>query len=295
MLSEGDGSADDVASPLGRFRELARRWGVTTSEPFETDGSLVAFGHRGADAVVLKVVKNPGDEWKSGDVLRAFGGRGVVRALEQVEGAVLLQRLRPGISLSTVTLAGRDDEATSVLADVIAAMAPSAPPEWCPTVGDWGRGFRWYAESGDTQVPRSLVARAADIHAELCASQRSPRLLHGDFQHYNVLADDDRGWVAIDPKGVVGERECELAAALRNPADNPETFAKPDIVARRVTLLCDRLRLDADRTLRWAYALGVLSAIWHVEDGYAVDESNVPLKLVRAVAEIVDVGLSARE
>jgi streptomycin 6-kinase len=285
-LSEGDGSAHDITLPLDRCRELAGRWGVTIDEPFETNSSLVAFGLRGADAVVLKVVKNSGDEWKSGEVLHAFGGRGMVRALEHVEGALLLERLRPGTPLSTLTVAGRDDEATSILADVIAAMAPSNPPAWCPTVADWGRGFRWYVDSGDTQLSPSLVARAAEMHAELCASQRSTRLLHGDLQHYNVLADDHRGWVAIDPKGVIGEVECELAAALRNPADNPETFAKPKIVARRVTVLCNRLGLDADRALRWAYALGVLSAVWYVEDGYVVDESNVPLRLVRAVAEI---------
>jgi len=277
-LTEGDGSRDDVASPRDRCRELASRWGVTIEEPFETDSSLVAFGRRGADAVVLKVVKNACDEWRSGDVLRAFDGRGMVRALEHVEGAVLLERLRPGTPLSTVTVAGRDDEATSILADVIAAMSPADAPPWCPTVADWGRGFRWYVESGDTQLAPDLVARAAEMHAELCSSQRSARLLHGDFQHYNVLADDDRGWLAIDPKGVVGEVECELAAALRNPADNPETFADPHIVSRRVTLLCDRLGLNADRTLRWAYALGVLSAVWHVQDGYALDASNVPGK-----------------
>jgi streptomycin 6-kinase len=293
-LSDGDGSAHDIAPPLDRCRELAARWGVTIDEPFETDSSIVAFGRRRADAVVLKVARNSGDEWRSGDVLHAFGGRGVVRALEHVDGAVLLERLRPGTPLSTLTGTGRDDEATSILADVIAAMAPSAPPAWCPTVADWGSGFRWYVDSGDTWLPPALVARAAEMHAELCASQRSTRLLHGDLQHYNVLADDHRGWVAIDPKGVVGEAECELAAGLRNPADNPETFAKPEVVARRITLLCDRLGLDADRTLRWAYALGVLSAIWHVQDGYVVDESNVSLRLVRAIAEIRGVGVKGR-
>jgi streptomycin 6-kinase len=285
-LSEAGGAASDIAPPLDRCRELAVRWGVTIDEPFETDSSLVAYGHRGADAVVLKIVKNPGDEWRSGEVLQAFGGRGIVRALEYADGAVLLERLRPGTPLSTLTVAGRDDEATSILADVIASMAPSVPPAWCPTVADWGRGFRWYIESRDTQVSRSLVARAAEMHAELCSSQRRTRLLHGDFQHCNVLVDARRGWVAIDPKGVIGEVESELAALLRNPADNPETFAKPEIVARRVTQLCDRLGLDADRALRWAYALGVLSAIWHVEDGYVVDETNVPLRLVRTVADL---------
>ena len=29
-------------------------------------------------------------------------------------------------------------------------------------------------------------------------------LLHGDLHHWNILSDADRGWMAIDPKGVIG-------------------------------------------------------------------------------------------
>ena len=69
------------------------------------------------------------------------------------------------------------------------------------------------------------------MFAELCASQRGVRLLHGDLQHYNVLFDRRRGWVSIDPKGVLGEPEYEIGAALRNPA-RPALYAVRAIVER---------------------------------------------------------------
>ena len=76
-----------------------------------------------------------------------------------------------------------------------------------------------------TRSHTTSVERAQRLYVGLCASQTSTRLLHGDLHHYNILRDGDRGWVAIDPKGVVGEVEYEIGAALRNPygAGYPET------------------------------------------------------------------------
>ena len=239
---------------------------------------------------MLKVVRRLGDEWRSGEVVNAFGGRGVVRVLEYDEGAALFERIVPGTSLVELTKGGHDDAATGVIADVIAAMAPNAAPPWCPTVSDWGRGFAWYTEAGDTRIPAALVRRARDLYAELCATQGPTRLLHGDLQHYNVLRDDERGWLAIDPKGVVGEVEYEVGALLRNPGELPDVLANPATIERRVSTLSSRLGLDADRVLRWGFAQAVLSAIWLVEDGYAIDANVAPLRLARMLWGMRDGG-----
>jgi len=157
-------------------------------------------------------------------------------------------------------------------------------------VSDWGRGFAWYTEAGDTRIPAALVRRARDLYAELCATQGPTRLLHGDLQHYNVLRDDERGWLAIDPKGVVGEVEYEVGALLRNPGELPDVLANPATIERRVSTLSSRLGLDADRVLRWGFAQAVLSAIWLVEDGYAIDANVAPLRLARMLWGMRDGG-----
>jgi streptomycin 6-kinase len=280
-------TADDTPSATERTTELARLWRVTIEESLETPSSLITYGRRNDRRVVLKVVKRPCDEWRSGDVLRAFDGRGVVRVDEQIDGAVLLERLDPGTSLAELACADRDEEATEILADVIASMSPGDPPPACPTVEDWGDSFTRYLATGDTQVPSSLVRRGDHIYQTLCESQRKTRLLHGDLQHYNVLRDQERGWVVIDPKGVVGELEYEIGASLRNPSERPEIFTDPGIIERRIREMSSRLALDVARVTRWAFAQAVLSLIWGVEDGYDIVPDNPMFALTAALNPMI--------
>ena len=99
---------------------------------------------------------------------------------------------------------------------------------------------------------------------ELLASSEPPVLLHGDLHHFNILSAGRRPWVAIDPKGLAGERAYEAGALLRNT----DTRLSTDEGAqrRRIDILQDELPLDRDRMLGWGIAQAVLSAWWSYED-----------------------------
>jgi streptomycin 6-kinase len=277
------------ADLLKRIQEYAREWSVSVDELFETEISLIASGVRRDQPVVLKVIEQTGDEWRSGEILSAFDGNGVVQVYEHAPGAALVERLRPGNSLAALALRGRDEEATDILADVMQRMSAGSSmsqfelPMNCSTVHDWAKGFERYLATGDERVPMRLVLAGQRAYLELCASQRRPRLLHGDLQHYNVLWDSDRGWLAIDPKGVIGEIEYEVGAVLRNPIEQPELFITRSTIARRLEQFTTRLNLNYERTLRWGFAQAVLSAIWMIEDGFAVDETIPALKLAEVI------------
>jgi hypothetical protein len=64
---------------MERVEERVRSWDVAIEATLETNSSFLAFGTRGDQAVVLKVLRQPGDEWRCGEVLEAFDGRGIVR------------------------------------------------------------------------------------------------------------------------------------------------------------------------------------------------------------------------
>lgn len=261
-----------------------RAWGIIVQDMLETPNSLILFGRRGKRSVVLKVIRQPGDEWRSGEVLETFDGGGVVRVYEYVGGAVLLEQLNPGTPLTGMSLEGRDEEATEILAGVIHRMSqPRLSSKQFVTVHDWGKGFDSYLASGDRQLPHRLVTEARQIYLNLCATQAGERLLHGDLHHYNVLFDLDRGWVAIDPKGIMGEVEYEIGAALRNPFERPELFASPETIEKRIRRYQSILKLDADRALLWGFAQAVLSVIWSVEDGGEVDPHHPSLILANAL------------
>ena len=253
---------------MRQLQDKAEAWNVTIEETRETPTSLLGFGVRAGRGVVLKITKQTGDESHSGEVLKAFAGDGAVKVYESETGAVLLERLEPGEQLVDLVKRGEDEEATKILAQVMKKLAHRQAPAECPTVADWGRGFDRYLASGDQQLPRELVHEARDLYQELTATQGTMMLLHGDLQHYNVLFDNERGWVAIDPKGIVGEWEYEVGPLLRNPVEHPELFANTAIIRRRLKILTTLLPLNYSRVLRWSYTQSILSAVWDVEDGY---------------------------
>lgn len=267
-----------------RIVECAPAWGVTIERASVTETSVIVYGKRAGKPVVMKVAKRAGDEWRSGEVAAAFGGRGVVQVYEHVGGATLLEHVQPGEPLAALAAAGRDDEATEILAAVLGRMSPGDPPTGCPTVDEWGAAFANYLGTGDQRVPRELVEPAQRIYAELCLTQRNPALLHGDLQHYNVLRDDKRGWLAIDPKGVIGELEYEIGAALRNPRGQPSLYTL-EAAERRLERFGAALGIDIERARAWAFAQAVLSAIWLTEDGHELRPDEPALALARALEQ----------
>ena len=148
------------------------------------------------------------------------------------------------------------------------------------TVQDWGKSFA----TADQGIPRDLVEQAREVYFDLFRSQSKTRLLHGDLHHDNVLFDSKRGWLAIDPKGVIGELEYELGAALRNPYNRPDIFAQPQVIEKRLKQFAAKLPIDQVRALRWGFSQAVLSAIWGIEDGAATHS----IALAEAMLPMID-------
>ena len=240
--------------------ECCERWELVGDGTFADDCRYVDLRHvepvRTPDgaAAVLKLAPDLSAELAA---LGWFSGHGGVRVLasDPARGAMLLERALPGTPLRD--LAAHDDEAaTAAAAGVMGALWRPAPADHpFPTVREWGDDL-------------SGAGRAAALYAELCDSMGEPVVLHGDLHHDNVLQSDTRGWLAIDPKGVVGECEYETGALLRNP--KPELLDLPHpgrILRRRADQLAAALNLDVARVRGWAYAEAVLAAVWCEQDG----------------------------
>src|SRR5580698_2992884 len=229
----------------------------------------VAFVRRGPESLVLKLLPAGSDEFRSGEVLGHWDGCGAVRLVEAAPGAILIERVRPGDDLVPLVLSGRDDAATLILCEVMEQLnrpAPLASPPF-RTVADWGKGFARDREAAlAVGVDAALIDHAEAVFFELCASQAPPILLHGDFQHYNVIQDGEGRWVAIDPKGILGEPAYEAGALLRNPQVDPALVAEPAVIARRVDLIAERLGYPRERLVGWCYSQWVLSVLWAIED-----------------------------
>ena len=275
-------------SAVSCLTSQAAEWKVAIEEIRETESSVLGFGVREGLPVVLKISRRAGDEWNSGEMLRAFCSDGTARVYESAGGAALLERLQPGTQLVDLVRTGKDEEATAILADVMTRMAHHPPPESCPTIADWSRGFDRYLQGViNDAIPRALTEEAREIYLSLAPSQTNTMLLHGDLHHYNVLYDSHRGWLAIDPKGVVGEREYEVGAILRNPVEQQDLFLSRTIIEHRLLQLTKSLDLNYERALRWSFAQAVLSVIWGVEDGFEVTTDHFSLQLAETLRSML--------
>jgi streptomycin 6-kinase len=262
----------------------AARWGLTVLPPFSLSFNYVApvLLPDGSPAVLKAGVTTNGELHNELAALRAWDGLGAARLLasDPAAGLLLIERAMPGRELADLLLpysglhgAGpaRDDEATRIAAGVMRRLWRPAPAEYAfPTLQKWTAGLgrlRPTFDGGTGPFPAGLVARAEGLFAELLASQGQPVLLHGDLHHWNILAAEREPWLAIDPKGLVGECEYEVAALLYNPT--PILTDWPDlarVLRRRIAVLSEMLGFDPQRLAAWTCAQAVLSAWWTYED-----------------------------
>ena len=245
------------------LRDHLERWDLTPDgAPFETISSWICFVTRRRERALLKAFKPDSDEGPSARYLALHRGHGTVRVLESDASAILIERIVPGTPLTRYPLEGRDDEATHIVCDTIEKLqsAHANPAGW-PGHESQYRVFG-YARAVEP-LTQAIADRAAALFRELEGSRPARVLLHGDLHHENILLDAERGWLAIDPKGEVGELAYELAAPLRNPLERVEEFVTATHMDRRVRIYCERLGLDRQRVLGWCFARNCSAALWH--------------------------------
>jgi streptomycin 6-kinase len=134
------------SSPTDRFNQYLRKWNVILERSLDTETSLIGFGTRATEAVVLKVVKSEGEEWRSGELLSSWSGHGAVPVLECENGAMLLERLSPGHSLAEMSMHGRDAEATEIIAGIIGRLS-AARSRFTPAIKVEEGQRRWRIDS----------------------------------------------------------------------------------------------------------------------------------------------------
>lgn len=243
-------------------RSLAEYLAMWQLEPdgaaFSTRSSHLQPVRRHGLRAMLKVARIE-EEGRGSQLLAWFAGSGAAPVLEHDDFAVLIAWAPGERSLAALSTTGRDDEATRVLAEtglrLHAATADREPPRGLITLDRWfrdlfareGRGGPW--------------ARAASLAHELLAAEGDDVVLHGDLHHGNVLDFGATGWLAIDPKFLIGNRIFDYTNILCNPsAELAETHFDA-----RLGIISAVAGIERDELLAWTVAWTALSASWAEE------------------------------
>jgi streptomycin 6-kinase len=228
-------------------------------------GSQIAPVRQDGRPAMLKIAAHP-EERDGAAVMAWWNGDGAAKVLDYEGDALLLERAMGEGSLSAMARDGRDFAATLILCRAAARLhAPrrQPPPATLKPLPTWFRALEPAAarEGG-------LFAKSAAAARDLLAAPRDVAVLHGDLHHDNVLDFGPGGWLAIDPKGLIGERGFDFANLFFNPWP---TAAEPGRLQKRFALVVEASGLEPARLLQWIIAYGGLSAAWTVESGMPDD------------------------
>jgi len=239
--------------------DAASAWQLHVGAPFEPGGNVgwVAPVRRadGSDAALKVECPGHTNPWAAKG-LRHWDGRGAVRLFDSDEATqvLLLERCVPGTNGDDLDVATANEVVASVLAELHAVERP-APGEFEPLamLMERLRETMWDCfERFEPPVDRGVVAQADELFTSLTSSSTDTVLLHGDLGPGNVVLSE-RGWLAIDPYPVLGDRAFDVGHDL----------SRCDLRDARehVAFFADRLDLDTRRIAGWTFACCVHFAL----------------------------------
>ena len=244
------------------FGSHLKRWNLSPDgEPVATRSSDLLPVRLDGVPAMLKVARSE-EERRGAGLMIWWNGDGATRVLAQEGDALLLERATGSRSLSQMAHGGNDDEASRIICGVAAKLhrqRGGAPADLVPLAN-------WFAELEPAAAKHGgILAEAAGAARGLLADPHDIRVLHGDLHHGNILDFGQHGWLAIDPKGLIGERGFDFANIFCNP--DYEIATGPGRLARQASVVAEAARLDRARLLRWILAYAGLSAAWTIGEG----------------------------
>jgi len=260
----GNGGAvwlDNLANIIGK---LSIRWGLKDilALPNLSYG-FVAQATQNHKSVILKITYDSiVQEYLT---LKYNNGCGMISVIDidSELNALLLERASPGVSLNSRENLSILDK-ISIYSKVVNKIASIPLREshsythimsWCDIL----------IKEQHEKISKKLSEKAIALDDYLLKTSKNEYLCHGDLHLDNILQSKD--WVAIDPKGVIAEKEFEVAAF--NLLTNEEIKKKVNISKKimvRIHSLSMQFGFVPQRLLAWIYIRSMLSARWSIED-----------------------------
>lgn len=219
------------------------------------------------------------EEKRGSKVLDWWDGIGAVKVFRSDDDAILMERIVGDQSLKLMSLDNQDDEATKIICDVAKVLHSSrnkSLPELTPLNIWFEELFQSAEKFGD------IFKKSASVAKLLLSEQSNMTVLHGDLHHDNVLYSSDRGWLAIDSKGLLGERTFDYVNILCNPTK--EIALAEGRLMRQVEIISKSTGIGVRHLLKWIVAWTGLSAVWFLNDDM---DACVPVEILKsAIAQL---------
>ncbi|WP_343523938.1 aminoglycoside phosphotransferase family protein [Pedobacter sp.] len=259
-------------------------WKLTTDgDKFYTNCSLLQPVIYKGNKAILKIPMEA--EERQGSLMMAwFNGDGAAKVFAYTHNALLLERLSGSHpTLTEMVNAGQDIEASRIICAVLKKLhAPRLQkPRFKLITLD-----EWFADLWPAAVKYGgVIAQCAQLARIQLNTRHEVTILHGDVHHQNILYDDTRGWLVIDPKRLIGDRAFDYANIFCNP-DN-ETVLRPGRFEQQLEMISTLAGIDRTHLLKWVIAWCGLSASWILNDPHPGETADSDLGLAQIALSLL--------
>lgn len=247
---------------LACFHDAISRWDLLPDGAPMTTASAALLPVRWQGRSAMLKVAREAEEQRGYALLAWWGGAGAAQVYAWEGSALVMERAQGAQSLAALSHSGQDGAACRIVCTALGHLhqprATPAPDTLVPLT-EWFHALQTAAAHCD------LLRQAQSTAAVLLAQPRDVLPLHGDIHHGNVLDFGERGWLAVDPKGLWGERGFDYANLFCNP--DAATAGDAALFAARLDQVSQQAALEPRRLLQWIVAWAGLSAVWHQESG----------------------------
>ncbi|WP_067710540.1 aminoglycoside phosphotransferase family protein [Nocardia yamanashiensis] len=267
IAGEGEAGRAWIAALPDVVDELLQRWSCTPAGPVMHGqvGIVVPVRNPDLPPAVIKVsFPHPGNVHEP-DAYEAWQGRGATYLYARADEhfAMLLERATD----RTLATIANHEEALVIqggLSRRLAVEGPTGLPRLADQAKCWEREMRATATEFGDPIPSRILDAALATLRDLGPDQPAT-LVHGDLHDANVLASDREPWLAVDPKGQVGDPAQDALNVIRSPRFASVLLDAPNLrpaVLRLLEIYCEAAGIEFDRARRWMQAGAVREALW---------------------------------
>lgn len=238
-----------------------KSWGLLyDGKSFYTHSSLIQPVLSGGIKCILKIFLST-EEKTGSKILNWWNGTGAAKVFRLDDDAILMERIIGDRSLKYMSLNNQDTEATEIICNV-ANLLHSYKRKPLPLLPPLNIRFKDLFMSAGKYG--NIFLKSASQAKFLLAKQHDITILHGDLHHDNVLFSSDRGWLAIDPKGLWGERTFDYVNILCNPTK--EIALAEGRLMKQIDIISKNTGIETRHLLEWTVAWAGLSAVWFLNE-----------------------------
>lgn len=230
--------------------------------------------------VILKICPEEGNYNQESAATKLLNSKQVRSCLEYSKdnNALLLEFIKPGITLHSLENQIKQISIGTELIKVIPRKIDKNQTELSTYKSALEKAFTYVLNRnlGGEDLKR-FIEISKGFYSQLENVYKAEYICHGDFHHENIIFDERRGWIAIDPKGFISFWFTDIGRFVLNQLWKVSTQVRDRMLNEILETASKKLQLPVDVVFKTSFIETVLCYCWQYQGDYT-NEGYIKLK-----------------